>query len=163
MPPLRFVREMACVDRRLERLDVPECENFEPLRADGFAHHPYSRTTTPGTSSPQRDMAPIADTDRLVELLRDLHREGRTERRWDVWFTEYGYETRPPDPFQLYSPAQQARFMGWSTYLAWKTPGDLPLGPPPARRRLGVRPGGRAGGVRRAEPLPQRGSVDRAR
>lgn len=68
-------------------------------------------------------MAPIADTDRLVELLRDLHREGRTERRWDVWFTEYGYETRPPDPFQLYTPAQQARFMGWSTYLAWKTPG----------------------------------------
>jgi len=68
-------------------------------------------------------MAPIADTDRLMELLRDLHREGRTERRWDVWFTEYGYETRPPDPFQLYTPAQQARFMGWSTYLAWKTPG----------------------------------------
>lgn len=123
VPPLRFVREMACVDERLEPLDVPECENFEPLRADGFAHHPYSRTTTPGTSSPQRDMAPIADTDRLVTLLEDLHREGRTERRWDVWFTEYGYETRPPDPFQLYTPQQQARFIGWSTWLAWQQPG----------------------------------------
>ncbi len=117
VPPLRFVREMACVDRRLERLDVPECENFEPLRADGFAHHPYSRTTTPGTSSPQRDMAPIADTDRLVELLRDLHREGRTERRWGVWFTEYGYETRPPDPSSsIRSPSRRASWAGRRTW-----------------------------------------------
>ncbi len=40
--PLRFTRELACVDSRLRPLRRRECRNFRPLRADGFAHHPYS-------------------------------------------------------------------------------------------------------------------------
>ena len=37
--------------------------------------------------------------------------------------TEYGYETSPPDPTSLFTPAQQAQYMGWSTYLAHSQPG----------------------------------------
>lgn len=122
VPPMRFVRELACVDERLEPLDVPECEGFRPLRADGFAHHPYSRDTVPGRRARNSDMAPIADGDRLAGLLQALHERRRIDRPLGLYFTEYGYETKPPDPFQRHTPEQQAAFIGWSAYLAWKQP-----------------------------------------
>jgi hypothetical protein len=88
------------------------------------------------------------------------------------------------DPFQLYSPAQQARFMGWSTYLAWKTPGvrshaqfllrDIDAaesGRQPGTRgywrdfQMGIftHDGQAKPAMQAFETLPQRGSVDRAR
>ncbi|MDQ4049029.1 MAG: glycoside hydrolase family 5 protein, partial [Actinomycetota bacterium] len=35
--PLRFLRELACVDGRLRPLARPECAGFEPVPGDGFA------------------------------------------------------------------------------------------------------------------------------
>jgi hypothetical protein len=121
--PLRFVREMACVDRTLRPLrDEPACRNFQPLRADGFAHHPYSRATDPGASDPEPDDVPIGNLARLETLLDQLTARGRFVTRPPLYLTEYAYETGPPDPFQPFSPEDQARFMGWSTHLAWSSP-----------------------------------------
>ncbi len=122
VPPLQFVRALACVDDKLEPLRVPECDNFTPLRADGYAHHPYSRYVTPGTSSPVLDDAPIADVERLGTLLDRLFRQRRIANRLSIFNTEYGYESSQDDPFQPFTRDQQARFMGWATYLAWKDP-----------------------------------------
>jgi hypothetical protein len=122
VPPLAFVRALACVDDALKPLEVPECAGYEPLKADGWAHHPYSRLVTPGTSSPNVDDAPIADVSRLSGLLNGLSRAGRIAARLPIYVTEYGYETRQDDPFQPFSRIQQAQFMGWSTYLAWRDP-----------------------------------------
>jgi hypothetical protein len=118
--PLRFVRELACVDAALRPLRIPECRNFQALRADGFSHHPYSRFSEPGASDPDPDDVPIADTGRLTALLGALHERGRIASRLPLYLTEYGYETSPPDPFTRFSPEQQAHFMGWSTFLAWR-------------------------------------------
>jgi hypothetical protein len=121
--PLRFIRELACVDRALRPLrGEPACKGFEPLRADGFAHHPYSRTTTPGAIDPDPDDVPIGDLDRLESLLDELAARGRFATRPPLYLTEYAYETGPPDPFQRFGPEDQARFMGWSTYLAYTSP-----------------------------------------
>jgi hypothetical protein len=122
VPPLQFLRTMACVDDQLKPLNVPECANYEPIRADGFAHHPYSRWTTPGTSAADPDDAPIADTGRLGRLLDLLGAARRIVGRLPIFDTEYGYETSQDDPFQPYDREQQAQFMGWATYLAWKDP-----------------------------------------
>jgi hypothetical protein len=122
VPPLRFVRELACVDAALAPLDVPECRNFKPLRADGFAHHPYSRTTVPGASSPAPDDVPLADVDRLERLLGELAARGRITSSLGLYLTEYGYESRQDDPFAPFDRAHQAEFMGWSSYLAWRDP-----------------------------------------
>ena len=99
VPPLRFLREMACVDDRMRPLAIPECNGYQPL--------------------------PLYDT-------------------------EYGYETNPPDPFAPFSPQQQAQFMGWSTYMAWRDPEtrmfaqfplqDQPPGVGEAGRPLPLRP-----------------------
>jgi hypothetical protein len=120
--PLRFVRELACVDARLQPLAVPECRNFRPLRADGYAHHPYSGGTTPAASDPYPDAAPLGDAGRLQGLLAALAERGRLAQPLPLFHTEYAYETNPPDPTAPFGLEQQARFMGWSTFLAWRDP-----------------------------------------
>ena len=110
------------MDDRLVPLDVPECRNFRPLRADGFAHHPYSRTTVPSASDPNPDDVPLADVGRLEQLLDQLATRGRITTRLGIYDTEYGYESSQDDPFAPFDRAQQAEFMGWSSYLAWRDP-----------------------------------------
>jgi len=121
--PLRFLRTLACVDDRLAPLDVPECRGFAPLRADGYAHHPYSLLSAPGVADPHADNVRIADGARLTALLRELRSRGRLAQDLDVYDTEYGYETRPPDPYARFDPRQQAQLEGAATFLAWATPG----------------------------------------
>ena len=122
VPPLRFVRELACVDELLRPLRIPECAGYRPLRADGYSHHPYSMQTTPDAPGPTQDDAQLGDQGRLARLLHGLAVLGRIAQPLPIYHTEYGYESRPPDPFGLYDPEQQARFLGWATFLAWKDP-----------------------------------------
>jgi len=119
--PLRFTRELACVDGRLEPLGRAACRDFRPLRADGFAHHPYSLDTAPGARDPSRDRVQIAELDRLDGLLDELHRRGRIENPLPLYLTEYGYETNPPDP-RGRSGEEHGRYLGQATYLAWRRP-----------------------------------------
>jgi hypothetical protein len=123
IPPLRFLREMACVDDQLKPLTTPECANYRPLPADGIALHPYSNHFgSPAATSPAPDDVPLADTSRLTALLGALKAEGRITSWWPLYDTEYGYETSPPDPFQSTTPTQQAQYIGESSFLAWKDP-----------------------------------------
>src|SRR5207247_155263 len=75
--PLRFVRKLACVDATLRPLAVPECAGYRPLRADGYAHHPYALLRDPAAPDPNPDDAPLADLDRLRALLDALAARGR--------------------------------------------------------------------------------------
>lgn len=120
VPPLAFVRALACVDDQLRPLQVPECANYQPLKADGYANHPYSRLVAPDTPDPVADDARIADSARLGDLLVELFVEGRLASPLHILNTEYGYESREDDPYQPFDRDQQAAFIGWSTYLAWK-------------------------------------------
>jgi len=95
--PLRFLRELACVDRSLRPLDVPECRGYRPLGADGFAIHPYVHRRAPQRHLPNPDSVGINDLPRLSSLLDRLHRRGRIRARLPVYVTEFGYETSPPD------------------------------------------------------------------
>ena len=118
--PLRFTRELACVDTELRPLRRPECRGFEPLRADGFSHHPYSRETAPDTRDDTRDRVQIGELDRLTSLLSELHAAGRFEAPLALYLTEYGYETFPPDPLGQ-PPDSHARYLGYATLLAWRS------------------------------------------
>lgn len=116
--PLRFTRELACVDSQLRPLRRRDCRGFRPLRADGFAHHPYSMDTDPDDRNLSKDRVQIGELDRLTSLLTQLHGIGRLEAPLDLYLTEYGYETNPPDPAGR-SPEEHARFLGHATYLGW--------------------------------------------
>ena len=98
-----------------------ECRGFRALRADGFAHHPYSLDTAPGASAPTLDRVQIGELGKLTGLLAELHRRGRIERKLPLFLTEYGYETNPPDPRGV-APEVHARYLGHATYLGWRQP-----------------------------------------
>lgn len=125
VPPLRFVRELACVDRRLRPLRTPECRDYEPLPGDGFTAHPYSLSTPPDArpSRRQADDLPLGALPRLSALLRRLVAAGRISRGLrEVWITEYGYETNPPAATTTFGLEHQVRFLPWAEYLAWRDP-----------------------------------------
>ena len=102
-----------------------ECRDFRPLRADGFSHHPYSRESAPDTrDETRRDRVQLGELDRLTSLLAELNAVGRLEAPLPLYLTEYGYETRPPDPLGV-PPDAHARYLGHATLLAWRS-GSVP-------------------------------------
>jgi hypothetical protein len=146
MSPLRFVRELACVDARLRPLERRECATFAPVPGDGFSHHPYSGELPPWERDPSAGTARMADLDRLRALLDELHAAGRLEEPLPLYLTEYGYQSNPPDPTWAISPAEQARWLAEAERIARAEPTvrsvaqflyrDLPPQPdgPPAER-----------------------------
>ena len=125
--PLEFVREMACVNRRFRPFRGKAarqrgCDNFRALPGTGFAHHPYTLAGGPNVKAEHRDDVPIAYLPRLVKTLNRLGRKNRVRRdRMNVWLTEFGFQTYPPDPFQT-SIGKVPGFMGQSEWLAWRNP-----------------------------------------
>jgi hypothetical protein len=105
VPPLEFLREVACVDRnfrpfRGRAARVRDCRGAGRIPTSGIAHHPY--TPGGGVHAPgKRDEAPIAQLGRLTRTLDAIARRGRLPRRLPVWITEFGFQTNPPDPFQF--------------------------------------------------------------
>ena len=124
VPPLRFLRELACVDDALQPLAAPRCEGYEPLPGDGWSHHPYSLSHTPDFADPKHpDNLPIGALDRLTSTLDALVASGRVSPGLaDVYLTEFGYETNPPDPNRKFNLDEQAQFLAWSEHIAWKNP-----------------------------------------
>ena len=123
-PPLAFIRAMACVDAKLRPITSGPCANFKPIPGDGYSHHPYSLLHTPDYSDKRNpDNAGIGDLGRLSKLLNRLAAMRRIDPKVrDLYLTEFGYESNPPDPIKPFSPQEQARFINWSEYLAWKNP-----------------------------------------
>lgn len=122
VPPIEFLQGLACVDQSLRPLNIPQCDGYQPLQADGYANHPYSLETTPGTSSTDPLDVPLANTSRLETLLNALYLDGRITTDLPLYDTEYGYDSNPPDSAAPFTPTEQAQFVGWSTYLAWRDP-----------------------------------------
>jgi hypothetical protein len=120
IPPLHFLRELACVDGRLRPIRSGRCRGFKPLRADGFSQHPYSLYSAPDVPSREEDFVRMGDLDRLSELLEALERRGRIASRLPIYVTEYGYETNPPDVVRGVSLREQARYHGLATFMAWR-------------------------------------------
>jgi len=144
MSPLTFLREMACVDERLQPLTRRECEGFEPLPGDGWSHHPYSLELTPWERDPRAANVRMGDLARLTGLLERLHEGGRTRNSLPLYLTEFGYQTNPPDPTWQVSLADQARWLPEAERIARAQPNvrsvaqfllrDLPERPGPDLR-----------------------------
>jgi hypothetical protein len=120
--PLKFLREMACVNDRYHpyrgsAAAARECTNFQPLPGTGIAYHPYTLADGPETLTPLADDATINDMTRLDRALSKLSRRF-VVHRMPIWITEFGYQTDPPDPFA--SPLSLVpRFMSESEWLAY--------------------------------------------
>ena len=124
--PLAFLRAFGCVSRSFRKLRSGRCRGFRPPRADAIGHHPYQFFMHPARRSRHRDDAAIGDWRRFIRMLDRLVRRGRLVSarggRLHVHYTEFGYQTDPPDPFAGVSLRQQDRWLQEAAYIAWRTP-----------------------------------------
>ncbi len=122
--PLAFLRELACVNRNLNRRSNGDCAGFRRLPGDGWAHHPYTRNQPPSSTGPGPDDVHVADLGRLSRTLRALVRRGRLSAGYRrIYLTEFGFETKRVGDRPRVSQSAQARWLTWSEYLADRVPG----------------------------------------
>jgi hypothetical protein len=145
--PLPFLRALACVDRRYKPLHTGPCRHFRPASADAFGYHPHGVEFGPEDPNPDGDQAQIGDLPRLFSVLDRLTRSGRIGapgRRFDVYLTEFGYQTSPPDHDVGISLTRQARYLQQAAYLAWRLPRVRNL----TQYQWRDEPGARVGGLK---------------
>jgi hypothetical protein len=135
LKPLVFLRALFCVDAKLKplrgsaatRLGCPASNqkaafaaaNRGLLDATGLAHHPYALLEPPSLASRDTDFVVLADTPRLTKLLDKARAVYGAKRKLGVWLTEYGYQTKPPDPFGV-TPSKQAAYLNEAEYMAYR-------------------------------------------
>jgi hypothetical protein len=88
--PIAFLRKVACVNSKYKR--VGHCT---PLKADGYAHHPYDFRHAPNFQYPGADNVTLGTLSRLTKALDKLSRAKalRTNGggRMPLYLTEFGY------------------------------------------------------------------------
>lgn len=119
--PRKFLRALFC-----ENTEGPGCEAFDkygPIRATGFAHHPYTKNVSPVTRDRNPDSITMANLSSLGNVLDSLaRRTGNLRRGLPIWLTEFGFETNPPDPFSGVPLERQADFNQLGELLAYLDP-----------------------------------------
>jgi hypothetical protein len=138
MDSQRFIRELYCLDDNLQfykgtSAEVRACPTTNQAAgfvaahpalfgASGWAHHPYELTFAPDRPPVHRDAwVTIANLHDLGGLLRRIRARYRQPTRAAVplYLTEFGYQTKPPDPLGV-TFAQQAEYLNQAEYIAWR-------------------------------------------
>ena len=110
--PLAWVRQIACADPVVTR-----CKGGA-LRADGYAHHPYSFDRRAGAARPGADNVTLATLGRLSKQLRKLR--GRLRGGGSLYLTEFAYYSSGPN--QMPALKRAAWTAREAFELALKTP-----------------------------------------
>lgn len=125
VPPLNFIRRLACVNDQLQPITDGACAHYQPLPADGYAHHPYERSAPPWAPSGagQTGWAQMGDLSQLQSLLDTLVAMHRlAPGAANLWLTEQGYESNAQLTNRPWTEAQQAQLDADSEYQAWRDP-----------------------------------------
>jgi hypothetical protein len=83
---------------------------------DAYAHHPYYGNPHEGPTTAPRSGITLANIGKLIKEVTKLWGPKR------IWITEYGYQTKPPDPLFGVSWALQARYLARAYSIARKNP-----------------------------------------
>jgi hypothetical protein len=127
LSPVEFFQGVFCLDSRGHKLrgTVAKDEGcrgtYQRLAATGIAHHPYNR----GGSQPptRRPTGPgeitIANLSTLSSVINQGARAHRIRSGLPFYFTEFGFQTNPPDRLFGVSLSRQARYINESDYIAY--------------------------------------------
>jgi hypothetical protein len=124
IPPLDFLREMVCLDRNFRQYRGAAarkrgCKKVGRIPTSGLAYHPYTLANGPSVREPVAGDAAIGQLSRVTRTLDALARRGKLPRRTPIWITEFGYQTKPPDPFA--TPIKRAAgLMDESEWIAYR-------------------------------------------
>jgi Cellulase (glycosyl hydrolase family 5) len=117
LAPLAFIRALWCLDDKYKRIRTGACKKFKAPKGDGFGYHPYQVKERPNQPQRNPNLAKLGDLKRLFGVLDKV-----SHRRFNLYITEYGYETNPPDRRNGVSPALQSKYLQQAAYIAWSTP-----------------------------------------
>lgn len=116
-----FVRGLFCLTGSLRRSAASDCRSFAPIRVSGFAHHPYIRGGSAAPTTPPRgDEITIGSLSRLTRILDRAGSYGRIPRGLGVFYTEFGFQTSPPDRTLGVPLSAQARYINQSDWIAFR-------------------------------------------
>jgi hypothetical protein len=138
MAPLKFLRALYCVGADYKPLTGSAATargcpatgtgsahfaSAHPalFKATAFADHMYSQGLPPNQSTPHEpDYAELASVPTLIGVLDRLQGVYGSHKRFQVYDTEFGYQTSPPDTQGgTVSPGVAAAWLNWSEYLHW--------------------------------------------
>ncbi|MFZ1993564.1 MAG: hypothetical protein WAU75_05595 [Solirubrobacteraceae bacterium] len=141
MAPLRFLRALYCVDADYRPLTgsaatargcpatAPASAHFAAdhpvlFKASAFSDHMYPQGLPPNVSTPNEpDYAELASVPELITALDRLQSTYGSRKHFEIYDTEFGYQTAPPDTQGgTVSPAVAAGYLNWSEYLHWRNP-----------------------------------------
>jgi hypothetical protein len=135
---LRFIRQVYCVDDALQPLrgaeaaarDCPQDDAGTAAFADahpglfvasGYAHHPYELSASPKKQPSNGDFITIANLPKLTLALRSIFTVYGRANGLPLYLTEFGYNTRPPNPLGV-TASQQAAYLNQAQYMASTNP-----------------------------------------
>ena len=111
--PTTFIKTLLC-EGRFRR--GAACGGVHRLAVSGFAHHPY---TMGAHDPPDGRLSPGQISFSNAGTLEHLLDRSRVVRRGlPVWYTEFGYQTNPPDPRLGVVPAKAAAYLNEADYVA---------------------------------------------
>src|ERR1700754_373511 len=91
--PLKFLRDVTC-----SKANYKTARKCAPLKADGFAIHPYQFKRAPQVVDGKPDDVPIGALSRLTTALDKLARRNAlrtpSKRKMELYLTEFGYLTK---------------------------------------------------------------------
>jgi hypothetical protein len=132
--PALFIREMFCLNSALRPYrgsaakargcsSVKKLSILKKLPRLVYAHHPYTKKTSPLKKDKSRDAITIANLDSLPKLLDRIAAKTKLiPSGLGVVLTEFGWETKPPDNFNGISLEHQAEWDNLGDYAAYLNP-----------------------------------------
>src|SRR3954452_25110278 len=132
--PALFLREMFCLNSRLHKYtgsaakargckNVKKLSLLKSLPGLVYAHHPYTKKTSPLKKDKSRDAITIANLSLLPKLLDRVAKKTKLiPSGLNVVLTEFGWETNPPDKLNGISIANQAEWNNLGDYAAYQNP-----------------------------------------
>ncbi len=139
--PLLFLRALYCVDGSYHQLrggaaaavgcpttsaasKAFRSQNAALFGASGFGVHPYPFNQPPTQAdSSDPNYVEFSEIPRLASALDSLQRVYGSRKQLQIFNTEYGYETNPPNRSRHFvSPATAGYYINWAEYLSWRNP-----------------------------------------
>jgi hypothetical protein len=125
--PVDTLRAALCLDPegrpfRGRMRALQGCENPRRLPVGGFAHHPYGQFASGGVfkRSGSDDSLAMGYLGRLHDVIDGAARRGRIPPRREIYLSEFGFQSKPPDRFNGLSLGAQARSLNEADRLFYK-------------------------------------------
>ncbi|MCW3063274.1 MAG: hypothetical protein JWN32_446, partial [Solirubrobacterales bacterium] len=134
MRPAQFIRELFCLQPNLTPYagavaSARGCGLFSQFAAQGgwqmsgWAHHPYTKKLAPTSRDPNPDSITLANIDDLGTLLDTVANTTHDiPAGKSLFITEFGYETKPPDPFAGIPLSTQSAWLNVGDEIAFHDP-----------------------------------------